>query len=249
MKKILIGGCSWSDPNYKSRFHPDYDNSFKKWWEYLDGDTKSIGVSGAGNEHIIKKIINHIFSEEVDMVVIGLSNWLRFTVLGHRINPQFLYRCDMPGSNMTDIDMMEARRQNSWMDVLKFPADIVIENSLENNFLMLKILAEICSNRKIELYVFQMLDQCNVGSKKFNRRFFNEYVSNDHFHNLWDLDDPYVNLLGFPFRKHIGGYGLFEDFYKSPFYTNMTISDVDPHPNELGHKFIGEWLLEKIKNN
>mgnify|MGYP007000298305 len=55
MKKILLAsGCSFTDKNWISDFHPEIDTSFPKWPELLakklDMECINLGKSGSGNE-------------------------------------------------------------------------------------------------------------------------------------------------------------------------------------------------------
>jgi hypothetical protein len=65
MKKILIAsGCSYTDPNFKSEFHPEMDCSWPMWPELLaeklDMECINLGQSGQGQEYIFSSLTDTI---------------------------------------------------------------------------------------------------------------------------------------------------------------------------------------------
>lgn len=65
MKKILlVSGCSFTDPNMRSTFHPEMNCDWPKWPELvakeLDMDCVNLADSGAGNEKIYSSISDYL---------------------------------------------------------------------------------------------------------------------------------------------------------------------------------------------
>ena len=56
---ILVSGCSWSDKNFKSNFHPEMEQNYPKWFDYINTNEKviSIGRCGNSNDTIIDKAL------------------------------------------------------------------------------------------------------------------------------------------------------------------------------------------------
>ena len=67
MKKILLtSGCSFTDRNFESDFHPDMDTRWPMWPELvakkLNMDCINLGQSGAGNEYIYFTLLDEIIN-------------------------------------------------------------------------------------------------------------------------------------------------------------------------------------------
>ena len=65
MKKILIAsGCSFTEKNFISTFHPEMDCTWDKWPELLaqklNMDCINLGSRGAGNEYIYNSIVQRL---------------------------------------------------------------------------------------------------------------------------------------------------------------------------------------------
>ena len=65
MKKILlVSGCSFTDPNMRSTFHPEMNCDWPKWPELvakeLDMDCVNLAISGSGNERIYSSISDYL---------------------------------------------------------------------------------------------------------------------------------------------------------------------------------------------
>jgi len=71
MKKLLVGGCSFTEDNFKK------DGIKKRWCNYvadkLGYELTNIAMGGAGNEYIFTSLYNYLKDNNPDMVIAAWS--------------------------------------------------------------------------------------------------------------------------------------------------------------------------------
>jgi len=72
MKKILlVSGCSYTDKNFESIFHPNLDTSWTKWPELLaeklNMNCVNLGYSGSGNDYVYSSLLDYIVKDNNDI--------------------------------------------------------------------------------------------------------------------------------------------------------------------------------------
>ena len=257
-KYILAAGCSFTDPYFKSQPHPNMDTSFPKWpevlGEYLDLDVVNIGRCGVGNDFIARKVITHILKnhEKIELVVIGWTELQRFHIYNElSLNPHNYF--------------INPKRELPYHAEAAKPL---------YNYLYKKYLIEHYYNPGHEnLFIWQVRDwfdqmfQVQEICKKFNIKFImsslcgsieiNRYMRTadavggrftftsvqwalmfGNTEGLYDLDNKHY--WGYPFIEAMGGKGMDQNIPKS-----HRISDLDMHPNELGHELIARRYYEQ----
>ena len=105
MKKILlVSGCSFTDPNMRSTFHPEMDTSWPKWPELvakeLDMDCVNLAISGSGNERVYSSISDYL-TQPSSKVKLKL-NFERLDYRGKK------YEYFLPDDIKTDIGLVVA---------------------------------------------------------------------------------------------------------------------------------------------
>ena len=123
MRKILlVSGCSYTDKNFKSDFHPDIDVSWPKWpailGKKLDMDVINHGYCGSGNEYIYNSLINHLAggTENIGLVIAG---WTRVPRRDFKVgNRKYNIRWDNHG-DMKYFMMKSLRYYYSLQEVCK----------------------------------------------------------------------------------------------------------------------------------
>ena len=79
-KILLVSGCSWSDNNFHSIFHPSLDCSWTKWPELLakklDMTCVNLSFCGSGQEYIFSSLIEYLSSNK-DNIGLVISAWSR----------------------------------------------------------------------------------------------------------------------------------------------------------------------------
>lgn len=261
MEKILVSGDSFSDPNYRSHHKTNYIHKVT-WPDMLDGKVTNVAKSGQCNPGMIASALDQISIDKPDRVIIALSCWSRFSVVGNRINPQYLlYKAKSAGKYWTfsDLDNQEYKKQLKWLSGMiksydnKSPEESIRDFLYENipyliwkTALDLNTLAFVCEQQGIKLHIFQMLNPFGVPHKHKNlyTDFSTKLIASDLFMNLYDHK---VDLIGYPWISNAGGFNI-DDHILSRKEGEHRVGDGDAHPNERGHRLIGDWFNANYKD-
>jgi len=251
---IIVSGDSFTDSNYKSQTDPDHISNYQKWPEYISkGTIINVGKSGADNVSMINAAIKQIYNtpKKIDRIIIGLTNWYRFALPHNVVNPDWAYNFSTP-------EMEAEFRQNPYMKWLidskyydtnyKFNVGYckeydwsvihnnVIEYSVEQTLFSIFKIHQLCNLNNIKLHIFQMLFPI-VDRKETTHKFISTLLNNKWFTKI---DNKEIDLIGWPFFNDIGG-TCAEELLSD---TKYKISNLDHHPNDIGHKLIGNWINE-----
>ena len=255
-RKVLIAsGCSFTNENFTSDFHPDMDCSWPMWPELLaeklDMDFINLGHSGAGNEYIYSSILHQVAETNLDDIGLVIPAWTQ--------------------AQRKDIKVRDVWKH---LDVVRnhfYEADINVhgdmKSRIEESILLYYSLQEICKSKNIPLYQFQMLvmgDGFNWDplirkvyyDKKAHTKLL-QFIYQNPYYN--EIDD---NFLGWPTYNFLGGFNIITDVlhghttgqnsdnmpYDDQLRLKTQISDIDVHPNAAGQIKITEFLYEKINN-
>ena len=238
MKKILLtSGCSFTDRNFESDFHPDMDTRWPMWPELLskklDMDCINLGQSGAGNEYIYSTLLDEIAKRDnIGLVIAGWTqsqrkDWCR----KGRWNNNSDY-CNKTVNTFGNNDMYA-----------------YVDKSLRYYY----SLQQVCKSEKIPLKQFQMLHLFRgytydpiKGLKKEKtekRKELLEHIHNSSYFNK--IDD---NFLGWPTDTSLGGYNIKQEVLNG--YTKEAlknnVSKRDSHPNAKGQEMIAEFLYARL---
>tara|TARA_R110002153_G_scaffold139_1_gene863 strand:+ start:480 stop:1298 length:819 start_codon:yes stop_codon:yes gene_type:complete len=269
MEKILISGDSWSNPNYKSRIHLDYKHTLT-WPDMLKGDVTNVSVSGLDNVSIINNALQAIYMDKPDRVIIALSCWSRYATPEYRINPLFLFNTSAKNVNdrfKNNDDSFEYKRQVKHLagmmgftedihDVNNFLRDFISRNISRfvlNTSLALMNIIHICDLLNIKLHIFQTFSAFSCTKyTQLETQFEKELISSELFLDLYDHKAK-VNLIGYPWIKNAGGLLACDVLDRSKDFIGNSTADRrngqwDGHPNQDGHRKIGEWFNETHKD-
>mgnify|MGYP003142334539 CR=1 FL=1 len=238
---IIVGGCSWSDPNWKCESDVKFDTSFPKWYELLDTDkeVKSIAKSGSGNQTQIELLINEIkTNNKVTEILLGLSDWLRFSIYHKKINPQLSLRKDL-----SEDQKRHAIKQDDIVNVNKLQSDDYIPASIQTNLTFLHALSDVCDKHDIRLHVFQMLRVSGIDDR-VDLKYYKSLIT----HSLFEkLDDTNMDLLGMPWIEWMNGINMNSYIHDNePHDKAWRVSNNDMHPNRDGHQAIADWINDNI---
>jgi len=246
MKKTLIAsGCSFTDYDFSSDFHPDMDCSWQKWPELLAEKLNmnfiNLGQSGAGNEYTYASLLDKIHLMDSNDIGLVIPAWTQ--------------------SQRKDIKVRDVWKH---LDVVRkhtYAIDLMVygdmQYRIEESILYYYNLQEICKSKKIPLYQFQMLgigDGFNwdpklrkKGSDSFNENSLKKilkFIYQNSYYN--EIDDTF---LGWPTYNFLGGFNIFGDVlegHDDDKKLKYQISDIDVHPNAKGQIKIAEFLYEQI---
>lgn len=253
MEKILVSGDSWSNPKFKSKLNPDYINTFT-WSDMLKGDVTNISINGIDNVSIVNNALWSIYNDKPDRVILALSCWSRYSTPNYRMNPLFLFntasrnlRKDFYNFNYDKKEYKRMLRHLAGMMDIEVEEDSVHEFLLHfikkwipkfvaDTTLALMNIINICNHLKIKIHIFQSFTPFSCTENlKIARAFEKELISSDLFLDLWDSN---ADLIGYPWITVAGGFTARDALIR----LEDLIGNGDGHPNQVGHRKIGEWF-------
>ena len=225
MKKILlVSGCSYTDKNFKSIFHPDLDTSWDKWPEILakklNMDCINLGYCGSGNDYVYSSLLDYIVqnNENLGLVIPGWTRAVRRSYTKNKV--RFNLRWDTHG------DM-----------------DYFIKRSLRYYYTF----QQICKSLNIPFKQVHILDPYESAIGEEKRKNPSEYttkkeaikmfMSNSYFDKI---DEKH--FIGWPVEPKLGGFSMWDKLEQDKHF----ISEKDRHPNAEGQKIIAETIYENL---
>jgi hypothetical protein len=221
MKKILlVSGCSYTDKNYQSVYHPEMNCSWPKWPELLaekiNMECVNLGRSGAGQEYIYNSILDYTLNTKKENIGLIIPAW--------------------SGASRRDY-----QSNKNWNNILwDTKGDMIyfIQRSLRY-FYSFQI---FCERFNLPYKQLQMISLYSIPHNivydiniEIAKRTF---VSSDYFSLL-----KFKNFIGWPVMAKPGF------FIRNKFDSNekkYLISKQDTHPNREGHKLIAQTIYENL---
>ena len=225
MKKILlVSGCSYTDKNFKSIFHPDLDTSWDKWPEILakklNMDCVNLGYCGSGNDYVYSSLLDYIVqnNENLGLVIPGWTRAVRRSYTKNKV--RFNLRWDTHG------DM-----------------DYFIKRSLRYYYTF----QQVCKSLNIPFKQIHILDPYESAIGEEKRKNLSKYttkkeaikmfMSNSYFDKI---DEKH--FIGWPVEPKLGGFSMWDKLDNNKHF----ISEEDRHPNAEGQKIIAETIYENL---
>jgi len=226
MEKVLGTGCSFSDPNYEPYEYP-------VWMEIVtkDCDLTNISEFGQSNNYLIPKLTQTLLADpSYDMVILGLTDWMRHTMWSYRFKFAQRYEECSIGS--------KGNRFFGERDIENFTREIheIFNDTLTHLFTLIKV----CEHLDKELIVAQIVEPLPEWFKNKSNG-VRKLIDNETF-NL--IDESCESLVHWPFFDELGG----SDFYQEVKRLNLVISEDDGHPNKEGHELIAANFSEAISS-
>ena len=262
MKKILlVGGCSFTDSNFRTLVHPELDVSFPKWPEIvakkLDMQLVNLAFSGSGQEQIYSRFVDYINENGSDNIGLAIAAWSQCQRRDYQTHEDYF---------KTDRDYWRNDRVNEKGDVFYWT-----KKSLRY-FISFQNLCEV---HNIPYKQFQMISLFDGWLNGLNKRDTElaDYLKNPE--NFTDFmprynypGDPVKdrkkliqlllkhessintnNFLGWPTIKDFSGFYVEEKTIKDKDYKSipgLVISEIDGHPTEKGHEVIAEFIYDRL---
>tara|TARA_B110000438_G_scaffold297032_1_gene342717 strand:+ start:15174 stop:15932 length:759 start_codon:yes stop_codon:yes gene_type:complete len=245
-KKLIVSGDSCSDLNFRSSPHPDWDTSYKKWpehlAEHLGMELVCLGKSGHGNQYIYHSLLDEILrtpKEEIGLVAAGWSQAMRK-------DWQFYDR-------WANTRIEQDGNLYGWV------------SKTLRHYISFQIL---CEKFDLPYFHFQMgdlfeayfegliptEDEVKVG-KKYKLK-YDGYENDDAkiIEKVLEYNNIINNFIGWPGindkYKELGGFNMLQivtgESKKEQQRRGLVISELDDHPNKLGHKAIADFIIEEL---
>ena len=234
MDRILAVGCSHTDYYFKSLFHPDMDTSWPKWPEIFTNKfdnaiCNNIGLSGIGNDIILKKVLYECSLNRYDIVLVLWTDITRIDIYDtHTFFPTLPVKENNNFYRLHDkINWIANGRVKGFYD---------IESSVDSFFKNLFILQEYCKTQSIKLVH-------GMSNETWDRNILSVMIKNSLKYES-KLDD---SLIGFPFISNVAGTTMRNDVIKRIGEKNAFISDTDLHYSAAGQEVIGNIFYEQFK--
>lgn len=238
-KRVLVAGCSFSDPNFVSTIRREWRYDYPMWYDYVAKHydwriQKNVSVSGISNERIITYAMTELLSspDHYELVMVELTGWTR---------------CYCPTLGITHVPGVWPTRQHEWRgtdgEINLFNAmgdlhpdnltrDSVFNQNLDSAFLMVKL----CQELGKELVMFSIYEPKSfkknpVDLMKCHHKFIPITKANERGKS--------INILGWPFIPSLNGKNL-----ESVDYGKIAPEIGECHPNRKGMETIGTTVIE-----
>ena len=220
MKKLIISGCSWSDKNYHSLFHPELDCSWTKWPEMLAEklgmECINLAKSGAGSEFIYNTLMETVcHTNNIGLVI---ASW----------------------SKSERRDWQEP--DNTWSNS-RFDEKGTNRYWIQRHLRYYYSFQILCEYLQVPYKQFQMLKFGKGGhltNKIQRQQTIVAFGTNPMIHLINEN-----NFIGWPTFDEYGGFDVQTKFIKRK-DRRYEISNEDSHPNAKGHKLIADFIYENI---
>jgi len=249
MNKIIAGGCSFTDKYFPKFANVDEPLDFKMWpeviGEKLNCKVINTGKCGFGNHAIYHTTLNAIMNNKVDHVFVMWSEWTRQDFLIDNLGSPTRMSHDIVGSNYLSVhpfsrtikegdaqrwynDSFSKNFPHKHVDSKYFTASIPnIKQLIDTNINYIYSMQVICEKLNIGYTACQAMDTGILASLLIKHPHL-EYIKNFH---------------GWPIDKKLGGFTMV-DLLREKYDKSFKVSEFDSHPNEIGHKFIGNKMME-----
>tara|TARA_B100000963_G_scaffold339774_1_gene337797 strand:- start:976 stop:1743 length:768 start_codon:yes stop_codon:yes gene_type:complete len=248
--KIIAGGCSFTDKDFPKFASPN-PLDYKMWpeviGEKLDCEVINTGRCGFGNYAIYHTTLNAIMKHKVDHVFVMWSDWTRQDFL----IDSFASSTRMSGKAGGDyVSLHPFYWGIKESDVIKWYNESFTKNFPHKHIHGKEFTASMPNIQQLIdtniNYIFSMQAICEKLNIKYTAC---QAMENDRFLPSILIKHPYLehikNFYGWPMDKKLGGFTMV-DLLKKEYKNAYKVSEEDAHPNEIGHKFIGNKIMEYI---
>ena len=252
-KKLIAIGCSYTDHYLNSVQSPNLDFDFPRWPQHLadmlDMECVNLGKAGMGNEYMLAKVLEVLDEKNIGLVVIMWSEWQRldFQTKTHNWDNFHPHRDNskVPRVERFPINL-EARQ--AILKYFNFKARSM--RNLRTFFIVQEVLKNVqylmiqgTQNFSTDVMYHEDGSVNDIKDTIKIRKRMKEFISEP----LFDKIDE-KKFIGWPIFREIGGYcvdNILDDI--DPSRNIYRMSKEDSHPNDKGHKCIGEMLFNEYK--
>ena len=235
MKKILlVSGCSYTDPNWKSDFHDIGPKAWQFWPDILakklDMEVINLAYSGVGNEYIYSSLLDKI--QTTDNIGLVMAAW-------------------------SQCQRKDWKRNKKWFNNSEYCNEGIISNDMyahiDKTLRYYYSLQEICKSKKIPLKQFQMIHMFrgyswDIPTQRHKEKFELRKELLNHIHNSPYFDKIDDSFIGWPGDPDLGGFSMKSDllFGYGKESLEWAVSERDNHPNAKGQEKIAKCLYSTL---
>jgi len=247
LSKLLVCGCSWSDPNFKTVLHPYLDTSWPKWPELLEGPwDKIVNLSrgGSGLDLQVPLMMKYIMlNDDVSHIIYQLSSWHRWTTpSGYRQNPSLARskHTKRPSNALKQLRQFTLDLERMEEIENLFPTNYrSIELRINNSLILLNALIDLCLYKNIKFIGWQGIQFSNLKDKLLDTYAYKCFIRHELFHKLDELHNwGKIEFINWPLVDNMAD-SMDIILPKTP---EFRVSTIDAHPNKNGQKFIAQWI-------
>ena len=257
-KKLIIGGCSYTDNYAKKHKMPEFPIWGELLADKLDMDLINLGRCGFGNQAIYTTILERTLKEKnVGLIVAMWSEVQRLNIYKNtQLNPKwqhYNWQCFHPERIVLDAEWHDQfykppsknpKKSGLQWDVSNVYRDYdidCIKGATISSLSFMYSFQNFCEANDVPYLQVQGCQPLMGKSEPTQNIQYKEFC------NLI-INSPYVDkikdtFLGWPIDPRIGGYSI-----DSKLEDEHRFAPEDTHPNEIGHKFISEVLYNAINS-
>ncbi len=244
-KKIIVGGCSFTDKNYP-KFAKPKPLDFKMWPEHigsmLNKEVINTARCGYGNQAIYHQTLKAIMNNRVDHVFVMWTCWIRQDFLINDADKRDYITLDLGLKHKVN-DLREYRfNHDEWYDNSFNKNWLVVDYNDKDIVLKQPTIKQIIDTNMNYIYSMQTIcEKLNIG-----------YTACQSLKPKIDpfvlIEHPYIekikNFMGWPMLEKIGGWSFDKSLKEKYGHDYIGVSSCDGHPNEKAHKIIAHKIME-----
>ena len=260
-KILLASGCSYTDKDFRSATDPSVVVDWDPWPQHvanaLNLQCVNKGQCGAGTDYIFDSIMDGIaeYGDRVDTIMVLWTGADRTEFFDRVLLPIPECHLDNVATNMDwQKDLGFNNLSYSYLNSPDTNKKTIYNRMMVNPLRKMFTLLQICERLNIKVIMGQGLvylnspainrliddgklhESCRLSPDEMSEMF----MKNPYFPQL---EKKKKHLVGWPFLRSIGGYAL--DYIRFDMGKDYFCSDIDWHPNKLGHELFAEKFLEQ----
>jgi len=267
-KTMLAVGCSWTDPDYGLKYGIHVDSGNKRVsasdrimeplnfprWPKIVGDklgykTVNLGLSGAGNSRIRDIAFDYLINNKVDLICVLWSGEDRVNFYNYKnLTPIHDWIHD------TDTHELPILNKKNFYRIMMENGYRFVPDSFFRCMYTMQTYADL---HDIPIYFgvgpgiwdswkfFNWFGRDKNSAMKAMSKYLDSYIRSKYFEHFEYNNSN--NAIGWPFYKILGGYRMADLLADDDGNNIHRISDIDHHPNQIGHEIIADEFLKIIK--
>ena len=254
-KKIIVGGCSFTDKNYP-KFAKPKPLDFKMWPEHigsmLNKEVINTARCGYGNQAIYHQTLKAIMNNRVDHVFVMWTCWIRQDFLINDADERDYITLDLGLKHKVN-DLREYRfNHDEWYDNSFNKNWLVVDYNDKDIVLKQPTMKQIIDTNMNYIYSMQTIcEKLNIGYTgvqamtpipQFVEGTYNviPFAFNLVKHPLLEKIE---NFMGWPMLDSLAGFNIVE-LCNLSMGSSWRISLEDAHPNEKAQRLIASKIYE-----